>query len=71
MDGYLSKPVNAQEMIGLVESLARGSVLVAQLAPATPNPAETSPQATAVVFNPEEALSPCFNSLDMVREMIQ
>ena len=24
MDGYLSKPVNAQEMIGLVESLARG-----------------------------------------------
>jgi signal transduction histidine kinase/ActR/RegA family two-component response regulator len=26
MDGYLSKPVNAQEMIGLVESLARGGI---------------------------------------------
>ena len=71
MDGYLSKPVNAQEMIGLVESLARGAVPVAQLAAATPSPAETSPQATAVVFNPEEALSRCFNSQDMVREMIQ
>ena len=49
MDGYLSKPVNAQEMIGLVESLARGAV--AGVAAATPSPAETSPRATAVVFN--------------------
>ena len=32
---------------------------------------ETSPQATALVFNPEEALTRCFNSQDMVREMIQ
>ena len=47
MDGYLSKPINAQEMIGLVESLARGAVPAAQLAAATPSPAETSPQATA------------------------
>ena len=71
MDGYLSKPVNAQEMIGLVESLACGAAPMTQLAAATPSPAETSPQATAVVFNPEEALSRCFNSQDMVREMIQ
>ena len=73
MDGYLSKPVNAQEMIGLVESLARLRcvVPVTQLAAATPSPAETSPQATALVFNPEEALTRCFNSDDMVREMIQ
>ncbi|MGA2069080.1 MAG: hypothetical protein ABSG86_29265 [Thermoguttaceae bacterium] len=71
MDGYLSKPVNAQEMIGLVESLARGVAPVARCAPAIPGPAETSPQATAVVFNPEEALTRCFNSQDMVREMIQ
>ena len=72
MDGYLSKPVNAQEMIGLVESLARGAGPVAwPAAAATPSPIETSPQATAVVFNPDEALSRCFNSQDMVREMIQ
>jgi CheY-like chemotaxis protein len=71
MDGYLSKPVNAQEMIGLVESLAHGVLPVAQRAGATPVPAETAPQATAPVFNPEEALSRCFNSEDMVREMMQ
>jgi two-component system sensor histidine kinase/response regulator len=71
MDAYLSKPVNAQEMIGLVESLARGDMPVAQLASATPGPAKTSSQSTALVFNPEEALSRCFNSRDLVREMIQ
>jgi HPt (histidine-containing phosphotransfer) domain-containing protein len=67
MDGYLSKPVNAQEMIGLIESLAQG---VAPLA-ATPSPAATSFPATALVFNPDEALTRCFNSANMVREMIQ
>ena len=71
MDGYLSKPVNAKEMIGLVESLACGLAPVADVSAATSSPAETSPQGTAVVFNPEEALSRCFNSEDMVREMIQ
>ena len=71
MDGYLSKPINAQEMLALVESLACGVVPVTQLAALASNPAETSPQATAVVFNPEEALSRCFNSRDMVREMMQ
>ena len=71
MDGYLSKPVNAQEMIALVESLACGAATVTQVAAVIPDPSETSPQATAVVFNPEEAITRCFNSEDMVREMIQ
>ena len=44
---------------------------MAQLAGAAPGPAETFPQATAVVFNPDDALTHCFNSTDMVREMIQ
>ena len=66
MDGYLSKPVNAREMIGLVESLGCGATPTAP-----PSPADKSPQATTLVFNPEEALSRCFNSEDMVREMIQ
>ena len=70
MDGYLSKPVNAQEMIGLIESLAGGVAPVAHLPAATHGPADTSPRATAVVFNPEEALSRCFLSQEMVREMI-
>jgi PAS domain S-box-containing protein len=68
MNGYLSKPVNAQEMIGLVESLARGR---GARDAATRNSVETSHQAAAVVFDPEEALSRCFNSADMVREMSQ
>ncbi len=71
MDGYLSKPINGHEMIGLVESLARGAVPVTQLAAETPDTAETSPQATAVVFNLEKALRRCSNSKDMIREMIQ
>jgi PAS domain S-box-containing protein len=71
MDGYLSKPVNALEMIGLVESLAHGVAPVAEVGAATAGPAEISPQATAATFNPEEALSRCFNSTGMVREMIQ
>ena len=71
MNGYLSKPVNAQEMIGLVESLAGGVAPMTRFAAAASDPAETSPQATARVFDPEEALTRCFNSKDMVREMIQ
>jgi PAS domain S-box-containing protein len=63
MDGYLSKPVNAQEMIGLVENLAQPGVSHSQRVPL--------PQATAVVFNPEEALKRCFSSEEMVGEMIQ
>ena len=47
MDGYLSKPVNAQEMIGLVESLAQRRVRRISIAAVTSSPAETSPQATA------------------------
>ena len=44
MDGYLSKPFNAQELLALVEGLAGGT--------ATRSPAETFPRATSVVFNP-------------------
>jgi two-component system, sensor histidine kinase and response regulator len=71
MDGYLSKPVNAQEMISFVESLARGVTPAMESSAARPVPAETSPQANALIFNPKEALTRCFNSEGMVREMIQ
>jgi PAS domain S-box-containing protein len=71
MDGYLSKPVNAREMIGLVERLARGTAPVAESVAATSHPPGTLPQATVLAFNPEEARARCFNSDDMVREMIQ
>ena len=70
MNGYLSKPVNAHEMIGLVESLTCGVTLAGQLPLETRDTAEVLPQATAAVFNPDEALKRCFNSKDMVQEMI-
>jgi PAS domain S-box-containing protein len=69
MDGYLSKPVNAIEMIGLVESLALGSAPGTQISQSTYTSALTSLQATTVVFDPNEALARCFNSQDMLREM--
>ena len=71
MDGYLPKPVNAQEMISLVETLACGAGPVPQIASAIASPAEISAQSAAVVFNPGESLARCFNSQDMMREMIQ
>ncbi|MHB0955452.1 MAG: response regulator [Pirellulaceae bacterium] len=71
MDGYLSKPVNAPEMIGLVESLAHAAVLPAQHTAITPIPAERSPQTAASSFNPDEALTRCFHSTEMVRTMIE
>ncbi len=71
MDGYLSKPVNAQEMIGLVEGLAGELVPPRRRAAAPPSLTDTSLPAAAVVFNPDEAITRCFNSRDMVCEMIQ
>ena len=70
MDGYLSKPVSAQAMIGLVESLARRAAPVTPLAPELPGNAQTPPRPWAVVFNPQEALTRCHNP-DMLREMAQ
>ena len=71
MDGYLSKPIDAQEMIGLVERLARGGVSGSEADVATPAPEETSSQSTAVVFDPEKAIALCSYSEDTLREIIQ
>jgi CheY-like chemotaxis protein len=67
MDGYLSKPIHAQEMIGLVESLARGAAPAE--AAATAAPAEKLPEVTAVVFDPEEAVKRCYNNQEILRQM--
>ncbi len=71
MNAYLSKPVDAQEMIGLVESLANDAEPVPQSLPGRSSPAETFPPTPAVVFDLEEAIKRCVNSTDMVRDMIQ
>ncbi len=97
MDGYLSKPVNAREMIGLVESLAEKKGLGIRdygledkgeggrrkadsggtnLEPCPPPsalrpPPSPSPPSLIPVFDPDEALSRCCDSQEMLREMIQ
>ena len=56
MDAYLSKPINGQEMIALVETLAAGSASAATGAvssPPAPPPAAEPP--AGLVFNPEVA----------------
>ena len=66
MDGYLSKPVNAHEMIALVESLATGT------APLLPQHAVTEPTSppTATIFDPKLALKRCLNKRDLLQDMI-
>jgi CheY-like chemotaxis protein/HPt (histidine-containing phosphotransfer) domain-containing protein len=71
MDGYLSKPINAQEMIALVESLAPASTMRPHHNSAVKKTAEASPPPAAVVFDAEEALAKCFNSIKMLQESIQ
>jgi PAS domain S-box-containing protein len=71
MDGYLSKPVKARELIGLVENLAEGKVPPAEPGKTAADPAETSPSAAPIVFQPALALSRCADNPEMVRKMIQ
>jgi CheY-like chemotaxis protein len=66
MDGYLSKPVSAQEMIGLVESLATGVAAVAF----PPIPMEPISPPAARVFDPDVALKRCLNKPELLQQMI-
>jgi len=71
MDGYLSKPVSAQEMIALVESLAAATSGEPQANAGTALTAEVFSQAATVVFNAEKALKRCFDSKDMMEEIVR
>ena len=71
MDGYLSKPVNAQEMIALVESLAAGGGGQRGAAPATlPAPTRTRNSSGSLIFDPETALKRCLDKPDLLQQMI-
>jgi PAS domain S-box-containing protein len=66
MDGYLSKPIDANEMLAIVESLAAGTAAVsAPLAPTEP----LGPR-VATVFDPAVALKRCLNRRDLLQQMI-
>jgi len=67
MDGYLSKPIVAQEMIALLESLGSGETLATALSPA----ADFASPCKARVFDDEAALKRCLNRPDVLAEIIQ
>jgi CheY-like chemotaxis protein len=80
MDGYLAKPINAQELIGLVEGLGgrkgfgiRNSELEEETQPTTADPAPLipNPQSLIPVYDPELAIKRCFNKPKMVADMIE
>ena len=72
MDGYLSKPIDAHEMIALVETLATGSPSAANAGTAstTSLPMGPSIPPAAAVFDPELALKRCLNKPNLLQEMI-
>jgi CheY-like chemotaxis protein len=71
MDGYLSKPIDAHEMIALVESLATGAAAAdTGTASRTPLPAEPAKLPTPLLFDPKEALKRCLNKPDLLEQMI-
>jgi CheY-like chemotaxis protein len=68
MDGYLSKPIDAGEMIALVEGLASGAVSTRH----QPDPAtERTECAPAVVFDRDVALKRCGGSPDLLATMVK
>lgn len=68
MDGYLCKPIEAREMISLIEGVVAGA------APAMYEPtAPTEPmgQTSAAVFDPNSALKRCTGNRDVLAKMAQ
>ena len=70
MDGYLPKPIDGHELIALVETLAAGLPSYAA-SPGSSAPIIAESVTTTAVFDPELALKRCYNSPDMLSNMIQ
>lgn len=68
MDGYLSKPIEAGQMIALIEGLARGAAPAARESVAPSEPA--SPLSSAV-FDRKTALKRCAGSQDLLAQMAE
>ena len=71
MDGYLSKPINGQELIRLVESFAPGGPTVASAAAASLRDSQRNvgPR-SAAVFDHELALRHCHNKPRLLAEIV-
>jgi PAS domain S-box-containing protein len=72
MDGYLSKPIDARDMIALVERLAAGSPFAGVgTAPLSPGRKEPPSLPSAAVFDPALALKQCLSKHDLLARMIR
>jgi PAS domain S-box-containing protein len=72
MDGYLSKPIDATEMIALVESLTVGSPSGAvESVPSSPDGNESTGLPSATIFDPAMALQQCLGRQDLLAQIIQ
>lgn len=70
MDGYLSKPIDAVEMIRLIESLACKTSPITDISTGTSNAPEAVSPSDSIIFDPDAALSQCFNNVEMLRNMV-
>jgi HPt (histidine-containing phosphotransfer) domain-containing protein len=71
IDGYLSKPIDADETISLVESLAaRAAAANAGAVSTTCCPTDRVSSPAAAIFDPELALKQCLNKPDLLQQMI-
>jgi len=75
MDAYLSKPVNARELVGTIEGLSKPSVAAGGDPPCGATAADRSGEAIVspgtAIFNPHEALQRCWDRHDALYDMIQ
>lgn len=71
MDGYLSKPIDARQMIALVEGLAAGQTapVGAGGAPLASSPTQ-APATDANVFDQQDAMKCCFGRQEMFHTMV-
>ncbi len=70
MDEYLSKPLDAKEMIGVIETLAATGAVEAQRVLSASDPTEPAIPLAAAVFDLKLAMKRCFNNRDLVEQMI-
>ena len=72
MDGYLSKPMNAPEMVALVERLAAALPSgAAGTIPPSPGPKQCAGLPSAAIFDPALALTRCLGKQDLLAQIIQ
>ena len=71
MDGYLSKPIDAREMIAMAESLAvKAAATNAGAASTISNPTRPVHPPAAVIFDLDAAMERCLNKRELLQEMI-